>query len=150
MSNDPVITLVLKLNKLGKTPLEIATRINKPEYWVESIIEKHNNSNVPLPLLKKDEPLEDDGTEIWSIERKEYERDRMVPLAFKLWLSALTDESAPWAIRMRASENLMKYEQELKASDNEDAEKVTYLQFTDEQMAMLKRLRQEEKEYGEF
>lgn len=142
--NDPTLDLVTTLFRLGRIPEEIARRINKPVGWVNQVI----NDKEMQERIGDDpvEPLEDDGTEIWSGDAKRFHQERLVPLCFKVWEQTMNDPEASYASKLKAAESVMKYDMSLIDTTKGGEEKVTRIQFSDDQLALLARLQKEAKE----
>lgn len=138
--NDPSLDLVARLWKLGRTPEEIARRTNKPLGWVNQVI---NDTEMRERAAALPATVVDEGEEIWNADTKKFHREVAVPDCFKLWIDLVRDPDAPAAARLRASENLMKYDTDLVDNTKVDDEKTTHLHMSD---AIAERLLRLEKE----
>lgn len=132
---DPMYNLIANLSKRGRSAEEIARRVNKPVGWVVEVLDE---PAVKEFLGGSDVPDEDvDEVEIWSDEKKAYERERMAPLRYRTWESILRDPEANDTAKLKVIEQMMKYDQDLVVKDDGSDERVSTFTFDQRSKELL-------------
>lgn len=144
--SDPLIGLVIRLHKMGRSPEYIANRIAKTPGWVREVLREETARAYEAQV--EEEELVDEGEEIWSGETKRIKQEFLVPKCFKVWNAILDDPDATYSAKLKAADSIMKYDINLVDNTKEDPEKVTNIVMTDEQMERFLRLEGRDKEWN--
>lgn len=141
--NDPIASLVIRLYTLGRSPEHISKRVNKPLGWVREVL-----AHIPADVVveaQEDQPVVDDGTEIWSEEWTQFAVERLTPVAFRTLEQVMRDPDASHAARVKAAELLLKFQPKLKENKEVDEEKITRLTLDDQTLRILQQISQEDR-----